>query len=32
MGESEFYEFRVCESCTVTYSPEDIYLDIVEFV
>jgi len=24
MGGSEWYDFRVCEKVTVTYSPEDI--------
>ncbi len=28
---SEFYLCRVMESCKVTYSPEDIYLDLIEF-
>ena len=26
-GSSEYYIYRVCESVTVTYSPEDIYLE-----
>ena len=31
MGGSEFYDFRVCESCNVTYSPDDVYLEQVKF-
>lgn len=31
MGGSEFYDFRVCQSCIVTYSPEDVYLELVTF-
>lgn len=31
MGGSEFYDFRVCQSCVVTYSPEDVYLELVTF-
>jgi len=31
VGYSDFYFFRVCKSCTVTYSPEDIYVETVEF-
>ena len=31
LGSSEFYTCRVMESCTITYSPEDIYLETVEF-
>lgn len=31
MGGSEFYDHRVCESCEVTYSPEDIYLEKINF-
>lgn len=31
MGSSDFYGFRVCESCQLTYSPEDIYLEEVIF-
>lgn len=32
MGSSEFYDFRVCASCTVTYLPEDIYAEEVKFI
>lgn len=31
IGGSDFYVCRVMESCKVTYSPEDIYLEIIEF-
>lgn len=31
MGSSEFYYSRVCESCTVMYSPEDIYAEEIIF-
>lgn len=31
MGSSEFYYSRVCESCTVLYSPEDIYAEEIIF-
>ena len=31
IGYSDFYDFRVCESCIVTYSPEDIYLEEIKF-
>lgn len=31
MGGSECYYSRVCESCTVTYSPEDIFLEEITF-
>ena len=31
LGYSEYYNCRVMESCTVTYSPEDIYLDVIKF-
>ncbi len=31
LGYSEYYLCRVMESCTVTYSPDDIYLDIITF-
>ena len=31
MGSSEYYDFRVCESCTCYYSPEDIYLEEIKF-
>ncbi len=31
MGNSEYYDFRVCESIKITYSPEDIYLETIEF-
>lgn len=30
MGGSEWYDFRICESIEVTYSPKDIYLEIIE--
>lgn len=30
MGGSECYDFRICESVKVTYSPEDIYLEVIE--
>jgi len=29
-GSSEYYICRVCEEYTVTYSPEDIYVDLIE--
>ena len=31
MGGSEYYYSRVCESCTVTYSPEDIFAEVINF-
>lgn len=31
MGASAFYDFRVCESCSCTYSPEDIEVEVIEF-
>jgi hypothetical protein len=31
LGSSEYYACRVMESCTVTYSPEDIYLEEIQF-
>ncbi len=31
MGGSEYYYSRICESCVVTYSPDDVYCDIVTF-
>jgi len=31
MGASESYDFRVCESVVVTYSPEDIYSEEIKF-
>ena len=31
LGSSEYYICRVMESCTVTYSPEDIYLEEITF-
>jgi len=31
MGGSEYYDHRVYESVIVTYSPEDIYLEKIEF-
>ena len=30
MGSSEYYDFRVCQKVTVTYSPENIYLEKIE--
>lgn len=30
MGYSEYYYSRVCDSCTITYSEEDIYLEVIE--
>jgi len=29
MGGSEYYDFRVCESVEIVYSPEDILLEII---
>lgn len=29
-GGSEFYFARVCDSCTIYYSPEDIYLEEIK--
>lgn len=31
MGNSEYYDCRVCESVIVTFSPEDIYLEEIKF-
>lgn len=31
LGHSEYYSCRVMEKCTVTYSPEDIYLEEIKF-
>ena len=31
LGSSEYYLCRVMESCTVTYSPNDIYLEEIKF-
>jgi len=31
MGGSEWYFSRVCESCTVTYSAEDVFLEEINF-
>jgi hypothetical protein len=31
MGNSEYYDYRVCASVLVTYSPEDIYLEEIKF-
>ena len=31
LGSSEYYYSRVFESATITYSPEDIYLETIEF-
>ena len=31
MGGSEYYDFRVCESCIITYSAEDIFSEEITF-
>ena len=31
MDGSEWYDFRVCESVTVTYSPENIEVEVITF-
>ncbi len=31
LGSSEYYTFRVPETVTISYSPEDIYLETVNF-
>ncbi len=31
MGYSEYYDYRVCEEVTVTYSDKDIYLEEITF-
>jgi hypothetical protein len=31
MGGSEYYDYRVFESCVITYSPEDVYVEEVIF-
>lgn len=31
LGGSEYYYSRVCESCSITYSPEDVYLETIDF-
>ena len=31
MGRSEYYDYRVCESVTITYSLEDVYLEEITF-
>lgn len=31
LGSSEFYDYRVFESCEVFYSPEDIYCEEITF-
>ncbi len=31
LGYSEFYACRVMEECIITYSPEDIYVEQIEF-
>ena len=30
LGYSQYYYSRICDSCTITYSEEDIYLEVVE--
>jgi hypothetical protein len=30
MGSSEYYDYRVCESCNVFYSDKDIYLEEIK--
>lgn len=30
LGSSEYYFSRVCESCTIFFSPEDVYLEVIE--
>lgn len=30
LGYSEYYFSRVCESCTIFFSPEDVYLEVIE--
>ncbi len=29
MGYSEYYYSRVCESCTITYAEDDVYLEVI---
>jgi Zn-dependent alcohol dehydrogenase len=31
MGSSDFYDYRVCESCTITYIDKDIYAEQIKF-
>jgi hypothetical protein len=31
LGYSEYYQCRVCESCTVTYSEKDIFVEEIKF-
>lgn len=31
LDSSEYYRIRVMESCVITYSPEDIYLEEIKF-
>jgi hypothetical protein len=31
LGGSDFYDFRVCQSVSVTYSEEDVYLEEIKF-
>ena len=31
LGSSEYYACRVMDSCVVTYSPEDVYLEEIKF-
>lgn len=31
LGHSDFYLCRVMDSCVITYSPEDVYLETIEF-
>tara|TARA_B100001105_G_scaffold148940_1_gene119432 strand:- start:3882 stop:4307 length:426 start_codon:yes stop_codon:yes gene_type:complete len=30
LGSSEYYFSRVCESCTIYFSPQDVYLEVIE--
>jgi hypothetical protein len=30
LGGSEWYGSRVCESVEITYSPEDVYTEVIE--
>lgn len=30
MGGSEFYDFRVCEKVELTYSPIDVFVDLIQ--
>ncbi len=31
LGNSEYYDFRVCESVVVAYCPEDVYAEQITF-